>query len=106
MGFLSLRKSIMPGIFDKLKKLGQSLLQGINTGWNAVKTFTPAMLNTVSPMLDPQGQRIADGIGKGIDMGRRIEGGLRGGGLMNTSAVRRAPPFINQPIDWGNVGSQ
>jgi hypothetical protein len=99
MGFLSLCKSIMPGIFDKLKKFGQNLWQGINTGWNAVKTFAPAVLNTVSPMLGPNGQRIADTIGKGIDMGRRIEGGLRGGGLMNTSAVRRAPPFINQPIN-------
>jgi hypothetical protein len=106
MGFLSLCKSIMPGISDKLKKFGQNLWQGINTGWNAVKTFAPAVLNTVSPMLGPQGQRIADTIGKGIDMCRRIEGTLAPRGPANVSAVRRVPPFVNQPSDWGNVGSQ
>jgi hypothetical protein len=90
----------MPGIFDKLKKFGQNLWQGINTGWNAVKTFAPAVLNTVSPMLGPQVQRIADTIGKGIDMGRRIEVTLAPrGGLMNVSSVRRAPSALNQSIN-------
>jgi hypothetical protein len=106
MEFSSPCKSIMLGIFDKLKKFGQNLWQGINTGWNAVKTFAPAVLNTVSPILGPQGQRIADGIGKGIDTGRRIEGGLRGGGLMNTSDVRRVPSALNQSINWANVEAQ
>jgi hypothetical protein len=89
----------MPGIWDKFKKFRKNLWSGISNGWNAVKTFAPAVLNTVTPLLGPQGQQIANTIGKGIDMGRRVESTL---GNMRTpqSTVRRSPSILSQQVNW------
>jgi hypothetical protein len=76
----------MPGIWDKFKKFGQNLWNGISNGWNAVKTVTPA----VTPLLGPQGQQIANTISKGIDMGRRVESTLGNMRTSQSTARRRA----------------
>jgi hypothetical protein len=73
-----------------------------------VKTFAPAVLNTVTPLLGPQGQQIANTIGKGIDMGRRVEstlGNMRvplpfSTGGTAQSSVRRSPSILSQQVNW------
>jgi hypothetical protein len=90
----------MPGIWDKFKKFGQNLWNGINNGWNAVKTFAPTVLNTIAPLLKPYGQQIANTIGKGIDMGKRVESTLGNMRSPQSSAVRRSASVLSQQIYW------
>jgi hypothetical protein len=91
----------MLGIWDKFKKFGQNLWSGISNGWNAVKMVAPAVLNTVTPLLGPQGQQIANTIGKGIDMGRRVESTL-GSMRAPQSTARRPASILSQQINWGD----
>jgi hypothetical protein len=90
----------MPGIWDKFKKLGQNLWGGLKGVWDVAKPAVSAVLNTVAPILGPQGQQIANIGGKGIDMGRRIEGALGNMRAPLNSTARRPASILSQQINW------
>jgi hypothetical protein len=63
----------MPGTWDKLKKFGQNLWNGMKTVWHGIREYAPKVISVASNFLGPVGKVIGKGVNAAIGAAGMIE---------------------------------
>jgi hypothetical protein len=63
----------MVGTWDKIKKFGQNLWNGMKNVWHGIRDYAPKVISTVTGFLGPVGKAIGTGVNAAIGAAGMIE---------------------------------